>query len=110
MGSGGLACRQRFPHNAESAWWRDIGGSRVIEPLREISAPTRRLSLYIADALQRPLPPAVVDKARQHILDTIAAMISGTRLPPGRLAIGYVAELSGARQASVGGRGLLAPP
>jgi 2-methylcitrate dehydratase PrpD len=79
----------------------------VIEPLREISAPTRRLSTYIADALRHPLPPAVVEKARQHILDTVAAMISGSRLPPGRLAIDYVTKLGGTRQASVVGTRLL---
>ena len=79
----------------------------MIEPLREISAPTRRLSTYIADALAQPLPPAVMEKARQHILDTMAAMISGAQLPPGRLAIDYVAKLGGARQASVVGTRLL---
>jgi 2-methylcitrate dehydratase PrpD len=82
----------------------------VIEPLREISAPTRRLSAYMADAPHRALPAAVVEKARQHILDTLAAMISGARLRPGRLAIDYVAKLGGARQASVVGTRLLTCP
>src|SRR4030095_2211897 len=45
---------------------------------------------------------------RQHILDTVAAMISGARLPPGRLAIDYVAKLGGARRASVVGTRLRA--
>lgn len=79
----------------------------MIEPLREISEPTRRLSAYIAEALRRPLPPEVMEKARQHILDTFAAMISGTRLPPGRFAIGYAGQLGGARQASIVGTRLL---
>src|SRR6266567_1845445 len=77
---------------------RHLGG-RVIEPLREISTNTRRLSAYIAGALKQPLPPAILAKARQHILDTMAAMISGTRLPPGKLAIAYVTSLGGVRQA-----------
>src|SRR5262245_17090633 len=85
-------------------------GVRVIEPLREISAPTRRLSAYMADAPHRPLPSAVLEKARQHILDTIAAMISGARLGPGRLAIDYVTKLGGAREASVVGTRLLTCP
>jgi 2-methylcitrate dehydratase PrpD len=79
----------------------------VIEPLREISANTRRLSAYIAQALDRPLPPQVAEKARQHILDTIAAMISGTRLRPGQAAIAYVSGLGGVRQSSVVGTRLL---
>ena len=82
----------------------------MIEALREISTTTCRLSAYIADALKQPLPPAVTEKARQHILDTLAAMISGSRLHPGLLAIGYVAKLGGARAASVVGTRLLTCP
>lgn len=73
----------------------------MIAPLQDISPPTRQLSAYIADALARPLPEAVVEKARHHILDTFAAMISGSRLRPGQMAIGYVAALGGAPEASV---------
>src|SRR5258705_11615367 len=89
---------------------RAISGEWVIEALREISGPMRRLSVYIAGALMQPLPPAVMEKARQHILDTMAAMISGTRLRPGRFAIDYVAKLVGVRQSSrVGTRFLTSP-
>lgn len=82
----------------------------MIAPLREISASTHRLSTYIAQALDRPLPPQVAEKARQHILDTIAAMISGTRLQPGKLAIAYVVGQGGARQSSIVGTRLLTSP
>ncbi|HEY6333753.1 MAG TPA: MmgE/PrpD family protein, partial [Blastocatellia bacterium] len=82
----------------------------MIAPLREISATTRRLSVYIAGALAHPLPQVVVERARQHLLDTIAAMISGSELRPGRLAVGYVAKLGGARAASVVGTRLLTCP
>ena len=82
----------------------------MIEPLREISAPMRRLSEYIAGALKQPLPAPIVDKARQHILDTMAAMISGSNLPPGKLAVAYAASLGGVRQASVVGTRLLTSP
>lgn len=75
----------------------------MIAPLSEISAPTRELSRYIAEAPRLPLPGAVAEKARQHILDTLAAMISGSRLPPGRCAIAYVKALGGRRDASVVG-------
>jgi 2-methylcitrate dehydratase PrpD len=85
-------------------------GARVIEPLREISTHTRRLSAYIAGALKQPLPAAIAGKARQHILDTMAAMISGTTLPPGKLAVPYVASLGGVRDASVVGTRLLTSP
>ena len=61
----------------------------MIQPLQKISATTGRLSTYISGALAQPLPQAVIEKARQHILDTVAAMISGTHLRPGQLAIAY---------------------
>src|SRR5882724_10386545 len=41
----------------------------------------KTLSAYIAGALRRPLPPAVLEKTRHHLLDTLAAMVSGSRLP-----------------------------
>jgi 2-methylcitrate dehydratase PrpD len=79
----------------------------VIQPLQKISATTGRLSTYISGALAQPLPQAVIEKARQHILDTVAAMISGTHLRPGQLAIAYATDLGGARQASIVGTRLL---
>src|SRR5215510_14738476 len=75
----------------------------MIAPLHEISTPTRILSEYIAGALVRALPDAVVEKARHHILDTLAAMVSGTELKPGRLAIGYAKAQVSTPEASVVG-------
>jgi 2-methylcitrate dehydratase PrpD len=75
----------------------------MIAPLQHISAPMRQLSEYIAGALTQPLPDALVEKARHHILDTLAAMVSGTELKPGRLAIGYAETQGGAPEASVVG-------
>jgi 2-methylcitrate dehydratase PrpD len=75
----------------------------MIQPLHDISPPTRRLSAYIAGALAHPLPEAVAEKARHHILDTLASMASGAHLHPGRLAIAYVGTLGGTREASVVG-------
>jgi 2-methylcitrate dehydratase PrpD len=75
----------------------------MIERLDEISAPTRQLSEYIASALSLPLVKAVREKARQHVLDTLAAMVSGTRLVPGRMAIGYAASLGGQPESSIVG-------
>jgi 2-methylcitrate dehydratase PrpD len=82
----------------------------VIEPLREISATTLRLSAYIAGALTQSLPQAVIERARAHVLDTLAAMISGTALRPGRLAIAYVRTLGGVRRSSIVGTRLLTCP
>ena len=79
----------------------DKSASTTISPMM------RRLSSYIASALRRPLPPAVVEKTKHHILDTIAAIVSGSRLEPGKKAIGYVRALAGNREASVVGSRIL---
>ena len=50
----------------------------------EISPQTRRLAEYASAALETPLPPAVAHKTKHHLIDTIAAMVSGSQLLPGR--------------------------
>lgn len=69
------------------------------------------LAAFIAESNRRELPPAVLDKAKAHLLDTFAAMISGADLPPGRLAIAHAAQVGGEAQASlvVGGKRVSAP-
>jgi len=75
--------------------------------IEQVSPVMRRLSVYIARALRQPLPPAVLEKTRHHVLDTIAAMLSGSRLLPGRKAISFVKTLGGAREACVVGSRIL---
>ncbi|HWJ01314.1 MAG TPA: hypothetical protein VNU96_20060, partial [Burkholderiales bacterium] len=48
-----------------------------------------RLARYIAGAAKKALPAPVLEKTKHHVLDTIAAMVSGSRLLPGRKAISY---------------------
>jgi 2-methylcitrate dehydratase PrpD len=59
------------------------------------------LSTYIARAVRRAPPKAVVMRAKLHLVDTFAAMISGTRLLPGRKAIDYVKTLGGKPEAGL---------
>jgi 2-methylcitrate dehydratase PrpD len=49
----------------------------------------------------------VVEKTKHHVLDTIAAMVSGSRLKPGKKAIAYVKILGGAKEATVIGSGVV---
>jgi len=65
------------------------------------------LSDYIARAPRNALPAAVVEKTKHHILDTLAAMVSGSRLLPGRKAISFVKSLGGAKEACVVGSRLV---
>ena len=66
-----------------------------------------RLSTYIAQALRKPLPAAAAEKTRHHLLDTIAAMVSGSRLPPGKKAISFAKALGGGKEACVVGSRLV---
>ena len=45
------------------------------------------LSDYMAAAKDRALPGPIVEHTVHHVLDTVAAMISGAELPPGRAAL-----------------------
>lgn len=53
------------------------------------------LVAYMAAAATRALPEEVTEHAKHHLLDTIAAMISGSELPPGQAAQRYVREHGG---------------
>lgn len=69
----------------------------------EVTAVTRKLSLYLAEALKRDVPAEVAEKGKHHLLDTIAAMVSGARLHPGEMTIKYVRLLGGVEEAVVVG-------
>src|SRR5213594_1439495 len=66
-----------------------------------VSLVMNKLSAYMAEARGRQLPGEVVEKAQHHILDTFAAMISGSELPPGRAAIQFVRAYGGKEVATV---------
>jgi 2-methylcitrate dehydratase PrpD len=63
----------------------------------------RKLSAYIAQAARRPLPAAIMERAKHHLLDTLGAMVSGSPLLPGRRAIDYIRAQGGVREAAVVG-------
>ncbi len=61
------------------------------------------LSAHIAGAIKRPLPVTVAARAKLHLVDTFAAMISGSRLLPGQKAIAYARSLGGKPAAGIMG-------
>jgi 2-methylcitrate dehydratase PrpD len=67
------------------------------------------LSEYISAAADRELPSEVVIKTKHHILDTLAAILSGSRLRAGELAARYVERLGGTAEATVIGTSLMVP-
>ena len=68
------------------------------------------LSTYMADAARRPLPDAVVEKTKHMILDTWAAAISGSELPPGQFAIKFARTYGGERISTVAGSNVVCGP
>ena len=60
-----------------------------------------RLSTYMSEAGQRSLPEETLEKTKQHILDTFAAMVSGAELAPGRFAIQFARAHSAEKTATV---------
>ena len=69
-----------------------------------------RLSAFMAEAANHKLPDEVVEKARHIILDTLAAMISGSQLPPGRFAIQFARAQGGSAVATVAGSDVVCSP
>jgi 2-methylcitrate dehydratase PrpD len=61
-------------------------------------------------ARTRTLPAAVVEQATWHILDTFAAIVSGSELPPGRAALRFARDYGGKRIATVACDTLLVGP
>lgn len=71
------------------------------EPSVGICPVMDKLSSYMSAAAARALPEEVVEKAKHHILDTFAAMISGSELRPGRAALEFARTYGGNHVATV---------
>jgi 2-methylcitrate dehydratase PrpD len=68
------------------------------------------LSMYMSEAARRALPAEVAEHAKHHILDTFAAMISGSELGPGQAALRHVRAHAGKGTATIAGSNLTAGP
>jgi 2-methylcitrate dehydratase PrpD len=70
-------------------------------PPPPISPLIEEVSVYMSQAATRPLPEEVAEKAKHHVLDTFASMISGSELPPGRAALQFAQSYGGKEVATV---------
>ncbi len=71
---------------------------------------TARVAAYMARAGKAPLPPEISARARLHLLDTLAAIISGSRLKAGRIAGAFAAKQGGEPVATIIGTAHLTSP
>ncbi len=81
-----------------------IGADQGISPVME------KLSTYMAEARNRVLPDPVLLETKHHILDTLAAMVSGSELPPGRMAIDFARSYGGEKISTVVASTILCGP
>jgi 2-methylcitrate dehydratase PrpD len=77
---------------------------------QNVSSIMETLSTYMSEAAGRALPDYVAERTKQHILDTLAAMISGSELAPGRTALQFARSYGGKEVASVVASNFLCGP
>jgi hypothetical protein len=58
--------------------------SHLVMVASSVSPVMAKLSSYRSEASHQAWPDDVAEKAKHHILDAIAAMVSGSERPPGR--------------------------
>src|SRR5262245_18273705 len=68
------------------------------QPIGEVMT---TLSAYMSRARDQALPPKALEQAKWHILDTIAAMVSGSELPAGRAATLFARAYGGEKVATI---------
>lgn len=81
-----------------------LGSAQGVSPVMD------KLSTYMSEASERALPDEVVEKAKQHVLDTLAAMISGSELPPGSAALKFIRSYGGREVATVAASNIVCGP
>jgi len=92
---------QRAAWISTAAALPQIAWAAAQEVSASISPVMEKLSAYMAEARNRALPDNVVQETKHHILDTIAAMVSGSELPPGRMAVEFARAYGGEKIATV---------
>ena len=81
----------------------DTGSTNKTASRNEISPLMRTVSTYIANAANRPLPKAITEVTKHHFLDSLAAIVSGASLHPGKVTIAYLKAQGGTPEACVPG-------
>jgi 2-methylcitrate dehydratase PrpD len=69
-----------------------------------------KLSAYMSQASARALPIETLENAKEHILDTFAAMVSGSDLLPGLAALRFVRAYGGKKVSTVVASDILCGP
>jgi 2-methylcitrate dehydratase PrpD len=101
---------QRAGLVAGAAMIPGVVGQSMVLAADNISPVMTKLSAYMSEAASRALPDEVIEKAKQHILDTIAAMVSGSELAPGHAALKFAGSYGGDKISTVVGSNIVCGP
>ena len=84
--------------------WTTMGAT-MLRAADQLDRPSVMAALcdYMSNAAVKPIPDEAMERTKQHLLDTIASMISGAGLPPGLMAIKFVTSYRGKGVATVAG-------
>ena len=85
-------------------WRRPAKAAPAISPVMT------KLSSYMSEARARALPGTAIEATKQHVLDTFAAMISGSELPPGRVVLAFARANRGDQTSTIAGADVLCGP
>ena len=93
--------REALGWTAATAMGMALTSTRVFAQAAGPGPVMSTLSAYMAAAGTRDLPAETIEQAKYHLLDTLAAMISGSELAPGQAAQRYVREHAGKGTATI---------
>jgi 2-methylcitrate dehydratase PrpD len=101
QGAGGLIAASMLPAGVAKAETPAAAQAPAKAPGTATADLTGRLARYMVAAREQSLPPKVLVDAKHRVLDALAAMVSGSRLRPGEMAIRFVRAQGGLPEASV---------
>jgi 2-methylcitrate dehydratase PrpD len=104
--AGAAVATAAFPSPILSS---DFFGAIAV-PSPAVDSVMTRLSAYMAEASASALPADVIEKTKHHILDTFAAMISGSALRPGKAALDFARAYGGKEVSTVVASNILCGP
>lgn len=99
LGAGGILLAAGT--NAVSAR-ESSAGTRIARPIGSAPAWTSALTKYVVGSVSRPLPEEIVELAKRHLLDTLAAIVACRDLNAAAVARKFaLAQSAGARTAPI---------
>ena len=101
QGAGGLIAASALPANGAMLAGLPLNQAPAKSSPTVAADLSGQLARYMVTARERSLPPKVLLDAKHRVLDTMGAMVSGSRLKPGELAIRFVRAQGGVPEASV---------